>query len=330
MRCLALAQAWEHGGGRAVFALAPGGGQIEARLRSQGISVVEISAAAGSAEDSKQTWALARRYPAEWLVLDGFQFPAEYRESIDGAADYLLLMDDHGTFAPYHCDVVLNTNPYASDQMYPEREERTSFLLGSPYALLRLEFLAQPQRELQSRGKARMVLVTLGGSDPHNVTWQVLQSLQQVNDEDLEVRVVVGPNNPHRPALEAVSQSFPRVHSVSDPDSMPQLMAWADLAISAGGGTCYELAFLRVPMLLITIADNHEQTVEAYRTRHAALVAGRFDRLDQRVLADHLRRMINDQVLRADLVRNAARMVDGQGAQRVLKTMLGRTVATGV
>ena len=37
---------------------------------------------------------------------------------------------------------------------------------------------------------------------------------------------------------------------------MPQLMAWADLAVSAAGTTCWELAFMGLPMLLVVLADN--------------------------------------------------------------------------
>lgn len=36
---------------------------------------------------------------------------------------------------------------------------------------------------------------------------------------------------------------------------MPELMAWADLSIAAGGSTNWELAFMGLPSLVITIAD---------------------------------------------------------------------------
>jgi len=32
---------------------------------------------------------------------------------------------------------------------------------------------------------------------------------------------------------------------------MPELMAWADFAVSAGGSTCWELAFMGLPALVL-------------------------------------------------------------------------------
>jgi len=37
---------------------------------------------------------------------------------------------------------------------------------------------------------------------------------------------------------------------------MPELMAWADLALAAGGSTNWELAFMGLPRVIITVAEN--------------------------------------------------------------------------
>ena len=37
---------------------------------------------------------------------------------------------------------------------------------------------------------------------------------------------------------------------------MPEVMAGADLAIAAGGSTNWELAFLGLPSMIITVAEN--------------------------------------------------------------------------
>ena len=83
-------------------------------------------------------------------------------------------------------------------------------------------------------------------------------------------------------------------------------MAASDLAISAGGGTCDELAFPRVPMFLITIAKNQEQAVEAYRReRRLRWRPDGFTVLDKASLARSLRQMIGDRDLRIEIAENA-------------------------
>jgi UDP-2,4-diacetamido-2,4,6-trideoxy-beta-L-altropyranose hydrolase len=322
MRCLALAQAWRDKGGRVIFALGGGAEGIEERLCSESASVVRVCSESGSREDARETAQLCTESGADWMILDGFHFSQSYRESVKTDATRLLLLDDHGACAPYKCDIVLNTNPYAVDAMYLEREDYTVFLLGPQYALLRREFLAAPARSPDVSATARRVLITFGGGDPHNVTLRVVEALHEIHDVKLDITVVVGASNPHRALLSAALERSPHVaRLLFNVDNMPEVMTQAELAISAGGGTCYELAIMQVPMFLITIASNHERTVEAYGRAQAALTGGWFDELGPESLAASLRSLIGDPMLRKELTENARRMVDGRGAQRVVDAM---------
>jgi UDP-2,4-diacetamido-2,4,6-trideoxy-beta-L-altropyranose hydrolase len=322
MRCVALAQAWRDGGGDVIFALAAGGADIHERLHSEGFEVRELSGEAGSAEDAAGIRELCGQESVEWLVLDGYHFLRGYRDRIQGAAPRLLLVDDHGEFAPYCCDFVLNSNVYASESLYPDRQDQTRFLLGPEYALLRREFLPLKRERPHVPEHANRLLVTLGGADAHNVTRTVLEALQELNDLAFDLTVVLGASNRHRDSVEQVlSQSSRPYRLLLNVTNMPELMAASDLAISAGGGTCDEMAFLRVPMFLITIAKNQEQAVEAYRRERAAVAAGWFTVLDKASLARSLRQMIGDRDLRSEIAENAGTLVDGRGAQRVVENM---------
>jgi UDP-2,4-diacetamido-2,4,6-trideoxy-beta-L-altropyranose hydrolase len=322
MRCLSLAQAWRDSGGDVIFALASGVEELEDRLRFEGMGVVRVSGKPGGREDGAQTVELCKNYGADWLILDGFHFSQAYREKVRNDRSRLLLLDDHGKCAPYDCDIVLNTNPYASNSMYPQRSEQIRFLLGPRYALLRREFLQFARHCSDVPAMARRVLVTFGGADPHNVTLQVLGALQEIRDVNLDITVIVGANNPHGALLQAcVNSSSHTAKVLANVENMAEVIAQAELAVSAGGGTCYELAFMGVPMLLIAIARNHEPTVEAYGEAKAALAAGWFEALARIPIAALLRGLIYNQQLRKELVDNARCLVDGKGAQRVVNVM---------
>jgi len=307
-----------------VFALASGIREVGERLRSDGMELVEIPGTLGGEDDASRTAELCREHLASWLVLDGFHFSQQYRATVRSGADHILLVDDHGEFAPYQCDVVLNTNPYASPQMYPPRDDRAHFLLGAEFALLRREFLEHRREFLEVPEVARRILVTFGGSDPRNVTMLIVEALKGLSDPGIEVSVVVGSSNPHRSELEEAIKKSPNMRLLFNVENMPHLMASADLAVTAGGGTCYELAYAGVPMFLITMAQNHEQTVRAWGNRGAAVNAGWFHQLKVPELRVQLTELIADRTSRRTLAQNAAQMVDGLGARRVVSTMLGR------
>jgi UDP-2,4-diacetamido-2,4,6-trideoxy-beta-L-altropyranose hydrolase len=321
MRCAALAQAWQSGGGQAVFALAAGADELEERLCSWGAEVARIRAEPGSEEDAAQTIEFCQRRRAGWLVLDGYHFSQDYRANLRGGPR-LLLMDDHGDCPPYKCDIVLNANPQASDTMYHPQSGQARFLLGPRYALVRQEFLEFPRDLPDVPDRARRILVTFGGADRQNATLKVVQALRELSDLQLYIAVVVGVSNPNRMSLlEAVDGFSNPARVLLNVENMPELMSQSDLAITAGGGTCFELAFMKVPMFLLTMAKNHEATVQAYGEAKAAVAAGWFDSVEREDLALSLRAVIVDRELRKRLREKASQIVDGRGAQRVVEVI---------
>jgi UDP-2,4-diacetamido-2,4,6-trideoxy-beta-L-altropyranose hydrolase len=320
MRCAALAQAWRSEGGQAIFALATGAGELEDRLRSWGSEVAIVRADPGSVEDAAQTNQLCRRCHACWLALDGYHFSEDYC-AIARKEARMLRIDDLGDCGPYTCDIVLNDNPQAS-LLYDLGIGQTRFLLGPRYALLRQEFLEFKRSPPDVPDSARRILVTFGGADPHNVTLKVLQALDELGDLAIDITVVVGASNPHGVSVqEAVDNSPHSARVLLNVNNMPELMSQSDLAIAAGGGTCYELAYMEVPMFLISMAKNQERTVQGFSEAKAALSAGWFDSLERQALAASLLGVIGNQELRKNLSENAGQMVDGRRAQRVVEAM---------
>lgn len=330
MRCLALAQVWQEKGGRAVFAMASGSEELRNRLQAEGAGVRTIVARPGSREDSLQTLELRSRIDADWLVLDGYHFSSRYRKAVENGPSHLLLMDDGAEQSLCNSDLLLNPGPDASGKNYPDSDPRTRFLLGPKYALLRREFHEFRKVDSNQPVEAQRILISMGGGDCNNVTLQVLEALEEIKNMQLTVEVVIGASNPHRPSLQgAVKASSHHAALLENVTNMPELMSRADLAITAGGGTCYELAFMRCPMFLITIAQNHEQAVDFYQRTECAVAAGWFNSLNKYTLARLIENAICDEALRRKLVESAAGMIDGKGAERVVEVMrsLSQTAA---
>lgn len=323
MRCVALGEAWQKTGGRAIFALAAGADELEGRIRSHGWEVARIEANPGSREDAILTSEVANSLGTEWLILDGYHFSSDYMESlVERVPSRFLLMADGEEVSECECDIVVNPEPEAAEVAWPGSSRKTEFLLGPRYAILRREFLDFNTQPRITPGKAQCILVTFGGGDSHNVTLKVVQALQSVTDLKLDLTVVLGPSNPHRGSLQkAVEKSRHAVRLLSNVGNMPELMSRADLAITAGGGTCYELAFMRVPMFLITIAKSQERPAKAYSSSNAAFVAGSFDSLDGLALSRLLEGFIGNRSLRGEFAENARRLIDGKGAQRIVERM---------
>lgn len=320
MRCLALAQAWQDTGSRPVFAMAECTPAIEARLRSENIEIARIEASAGSAQDAAALIEFARA-EAAWTVVDGYHFAAEYQRRLKDAGLKLLLIDDLGDAVHYWADVILNQNPHSSEAMYANRSQDSRLLLGCRYALLRREFAGWRTWQREIPPVARKLLITMGGSDPENVTGTALSALPLLGVDDLETTVVLGGSNPHRGSLEqAASASRKKIRVLTNVSNMPELMAWADLAVSAAGTTCWEMCFLGLPALLIDIAPNQTPVARELNRKGAAVHVGSSSLTSQQ-LADALLPLLRSQQRRQEIASSGRRIIDGQGADRVVLAM---------
>jgi len=189
--------------------------------------------------------------------------------------------------------------------------------------LVRSEFLGWKDRERTFASGARNVLVTLGGGDPDNQTSKVIRALQGMGPKDLHVKVVVGAANPHKAVLEAASRScrFP-IQVVHDASNMAELMAWADLAVSAGGSTCWEMAFMGLPCVMLVLAENQEGIAKGLEEVGAGISLGWFERVTEEDILDAVQNLLCDVYQRKEMSDRAKALIDGRGRDRVRSILL--------
>jgi UDP-2,4-diacetamido-2,4,6-trideoxy-beta-L-altropyranose hydrolase len=324
MRCLALAQTWQDAGGKATFVMATKSAAIETRLRSEGTGVVYVDEIPGSVDDAIQTLAVAEQHNAQWIVIDGYQFGGNYQRKMKDSGRNLLFIDDYG-HADYYCaDFVLNQNIHAHAGLYANREPFTKLLLGTRFVLLRHEFLGWQGWKREVPPMARRIMVTFGGSDDQNVTCKVIRALKRAHLDGTEVGVIVGLTNPHLGVIrEELGDSTLKIQHLSAVNDMATLMASADIAISAAGSTCWELAFMGLPSFVLPLADNQVAIAEELDSKGISI------RLDTQELdsnseaVSRITHLMRSQETRLMMMQEGQKLVDGEGTERVLMHMRG-------
>ena len=321
MRCLALAEPWLQAGSAVSLLTTAPSPALRTRTESLGVSVRELSTMPGGSTDAAETNALAQSLRAAWLVLDGYHFDAAYQRAVKAAGIRLLVFDDTAHAAHYSADFILNQNLGATAALYPHREATTHLLLGPRFVQLRGEFLKCSRRGEEADGACSgnppphvggypRVMVTLGGSDPDNITAQVLSALRTI--PNLAADIILGPANPHAAGLQSLLTLHPSPFTLHlAPPNLPALMSRADSAICAGGTTAWELSFLGVPMLVLVLAENQRTNAERLAQTGAAI------HTSISKLADNLRSLLADAPRRAEMSRRARALVDGLGTFRV-------------
>jgi UDP-2,4-diacetamido-2,4,6-trideoxy-beta-L-altropyranose hydrolase len=325
MRCLALAQAWQDAGGRAVFAMAESTHAVQTRLAAESCDVLQFTASTGTADDLRQTIALAKERNCEWVVVDGYQFEADYQQSLKAANIRVLFLDDCGQSEHYFADLVLNQNLSATEALYNNREPNTQLLLGTRYCLLRREFSAWREWKRKVSPAGHRVLVTMGGSDPENLSARVIDALMQAAVDDLEAIVVMGGSSSLAVCEERLPESpGKKIRVLRDVTNIAELMAWADVAVSSAGSTCWELCLLGLPSLLIDVAENQRPIAQELNRRQCAIHLGSANEFTAPQLANQLGQLLRSAEVRQSVSIRCRELVDGKGAWRVLSVIRPR------
>ncbi|WP_179051282.1 UDP-2,4-diacetamido-2,4,6-trideoxy-beta-L-altropyranose hydrolase [Nostoc sp. TCL26-01] len=319
MRCLALAQAWQDAGGKAVFVMANIVPVLEKRLISEGIEILKITNQLAT-KDAETTAMLVNKFNSDWLVIDGYHFDDEYQKIIKSVGLKILFIDDYGHVNHYYADIVLNQNISADGGLYTNREPYTQLLLGTRYTLLRREFWQWQGWQRINPSIASKILITMGGADIDNVTLKVIQGLQLLSDYPLEVLVVIGGSNPHYDQLKSAAEAskFP-IRLENNVINMPELIAWADLAITAGGSTCWELAFMGLPSLIIILAENQQAIAQKLHSLKAAINLGWYHDISADEIALAVNQLSQDIHRRLAMSKSSQSLVDGSGSQRIVR-----------
>ena len=133
----------------------------------------------------------------------------------------------------------------------------TLFLLGPQYLMLREEF--SDKSNFVVHPTVHNILVVLGGSDSLELMPGILSMLDDMQD-DFVINAIIGPfaNNENN-VRQVIDKSRHVINLFHSPDAIQELMLQADLAISAGGQTLYELLCLGCPTVAIEVALNQKK-----------------------------------------------------------------------
>ncbi|TWU15374.1 UDP-2,4-diacetamido-2,4,6-trideoxy-beta-L-altropyranose hydrolase [Allorhodopirellula heiligendammensis] len=320
MRMIALAQAWRRRGGEAHLLARSLPPSLAKRLETESIGVHHVAAAVAADDiDQQATINIANQIGARWVVADGYDFSPEFQAAIRDTSLRLAIVTDFDYCHRWSADVIINQNPHAMREPYACRVADCQRLFGTRFALLRQEFLASniASAALQQPRRPRL-LVTLGGSDADNVTGSILSLINQMASASIDIRVLVGPANPHLDRLrEQAARPSHHVEVLTGVSDMPAQYVWADAAITAGGSSCWEWMYFGLPAAIIVIAENQQPIYDELVGQRIAVGLGTPRQIDRDAL-QRFAQSISSGGRDFDRFRD---WVDGYGADRCAAAM---------
>lgn len=261
---------------------------------------------------------------AALVVIDSYHARRETYQLIRHSAKQVLYFDDNLRIH-YPPGIIINGALGAPDLDYPDRPN-THYLLGPRYQPLRKSFWDHPKKPL--RAGIKQLIVLMGGSDPRNLTPDIVQLLNE-NFPDLHKEVIVSKSYSNLAQIFELADRTTKITINPSEADLSDIYMHADLGISAGGQTLFELARFNIPSVTIGVAENQYQNLMTWQKSGFTDFAGWWK---DPSLFENLLYFMNKNLTDREMFRKkrsmGSKIIDGKGARRIVRKVSELGVST--
>jgi UDP-2,4-diacetamido-2,4,6-trideoxy-beta-L-altropyranose hydrolase len=245
---------------------------------------------------------LTKDYDA--IFIDSYEADIDVYHKIAKACKLPVYLDDFKRL-DYPSGVVINFAPESDTTYYKYRQEKHTYLLGLKYMPIRSEFLTA---EVVKKEK---IFIMLGGSDTANLSLELLHSLKDVA---LTKQIVTN----DRKILNSLKK-YDNVEILYKPSNLQlvESMASSSIAISTASMSAYELAYLKIPTIIIAVAKNQEIGLPLFIKNNIALD---FVSIENKNWQDDLMNKVKFNVYKKN--HNINQLIDGKGTENIVHKIL--------
>lgn len=347
MRCLTLATALKKTGCEIFFLCRDLKGNVAKTIKTIGFqanllhvgkknhnatpATMSIWSEADQKKDFDTCRPFLQKFQPDMIIIDHYSLDQNWQKLARTYTKYIFVIDDLADRS-HDCDFLL-------DQTYGVDENRYKDLVpahcvnfvGSQYALLREEYAVKREETLEKRKQKKSIenlLISFGGSDPDNISLIALKACGMLYPEiQFKIDLVIGPSNQNQDVLKKfIDKSQLDVKLHINTNKMAELMAFADIALGAGGTTTWERCCLALPTIVVCLADNQRDTISALEKKEAIINAGNTADLSAEKLSEIIRNLSENSMKLNDMQKFSSEVCDGTGAEKIVSSLKTKMV----
>jgi UDP-2,4-diacetamido-2,4,6-trideoxy-beta-L-altropyranose hydrolase len=334
-RCITLASKLKRHGIDSVFICRPAESSVEERIHDAGFVVIKLPLAPQSdslhsdlmhgdflscsqADDAIATLSALQSFPnIVTIIVDHYGIYKPWDDRV--STSYQIYKIDDLADRDHRCSGLLDQNYYTDmDFRYSCRvPPGIRLLIGPRYALLRPQFMDLDISFRESREYIQNVMISFGGADTGGYGFLIVRDL--LINTAFSVRVIGKHLDSQAKAWEEIKEYFgARLSGPCYVSNPLEFMLKADVYIGAGGTITWERFACGLPGIVYSIARNQEKMARELDQKDLQIYAGDIANYNWMSLKTHINRL-SDRQIRWQLSTQLRSMVDGRGAERVVK-----------
>lgn len=317
MRCLSIADAAAKLGKSTTFILADE--QAVEFIHKRGHETVVLHSKWNDMDAELDTlWKIIEELGITAMLIDSYMVTRKYLSALSKWVKTIYVDDLNAFYYPVHALIcyAVYWKKFCYRQNYPQAE----LLLGPSYVPLRETFCNCEKKVIKT--ETENLLILSGGTDYFHILEGILQRIEKKKYHSIVV--ICGNYYEEYEAFCSRYKSYKHIHFHKAVKNIKDYMKQADMAVSAGGTTLYELCACGTPTVSYSFADNQMDNVREFKGEGIIDYAGDFRDTD---IFENINRILNryfhEPALREERSKRMQKLVDGKGAERIAKALIG-------
>jgi UDP-2,4-diacetamido-2,4,6-trideoxy-beta-L-altropyranose hydrolase len=270
-------------------------------------------------QDALQTLSFLHEL-VDLIIVDHYALDAKWENYVRYRTKKIMVIDDLADRS-HSCDFLLDQNFFFDAQKRYE-DLVPSYCMkffGPEFALLRDEFIFFREKAIVRDGNVKKILVLMGGIDKFNITFKVIQAINNLN-YPIDVDVVVGKQHPALQVINDLCQNKSYRFFIQ-PNNLAQLMTESDISIGSSGSTSWERCAVGLPTICFTQASNQIPIADNLERFGIIVNGGSGVTASVDEISKTIKNVIDNPKLVKLLSKRSMNLVDALGVLKVAKSV---------
>ena len=241
----------------------------------------------------------------------------EYGESLSkhlSKYDFKTVVIDDAWCKNVYADVIVNVTPVKQYHRYKKIRKKSKIYVGAKYFIADKKFLRY--RKTSFRLRAPRIIISMGGSDPEDLTSFVVKSLLSISK--IQATIILGPLYSHYNKIQNTIKNNDNFTIINKPKNIWLEFSKSDLAISNAGNTLFELAIMGIPTICMAAVKHQIPYAKIFAEKGFAKDLGYERKAAKKAILSTTLNLLHDELLRVKMSKAGSIIVDGKGLSRVV------------
>jgi spore coat polysaccharide biosynthesis predicted glycosyltransferase SpsG len=194
-------------------------------------------------------------------------------------------------------------------------ENKKIIYTGKSYLTFREEF---KNCSFIVKNEANRVLITMGGSDPYNITLKTIQAL--MNEKELNITILLSKKSNSYNQINNLTVKLPNIKLIDYTEKISNLFLENDIAIINGGLTRYEATIVGIPFIAISIHQKQFDITEELTNNNVnSINLGIVDKISTEDIINITSDLLLDYEKRNNISKRMKKLIKLHGNKNIYK-----------